>query len=150
MPTCSKCEIDKPLSEYPKSQNKRGFMYHCRDCQRQYGRNHYKNNKTSVISRNRRWDKIQTDLTRNFIYNYLITHQCVDCGETDIIVLEFDHVRGEKLCNISLIFSGGKAFNIGEITAEIEKCDVRCANCHARQTAKRGNFWRYRMSLGDA
>lgn len=28
------------------------------------------------------------------------------------------------------------------ILAEIEKCDVRCANCHRRVTVERGGWWR--------
>ncbi|MGH8894027.1 MAG: hypothetical protein ACRDWY_12095 [Actinomycetes bacterium] len=28
---------------------------------------------------------------------------------------------------------------------EIEKCDVRCSNCHARKTACEDNSWRQRV-----
>ena len=66
--------------------------------------------------------------------DYLRANPCVDCGERDIVVLEFDHVRGEKKYNLSQMTSG--AFGVATIQAEIEKCEVRCANCHRRKTAK--------------
>lgn len=72
------------------------------------------------------------NIIRAFILDYLRTHPCVDCGETDPVVLEFDHVRGEKH------FSIGKAsthnIGLGRLQDEMTKCDVRCANCHRRRT----------------
>lgn len=59
---------------------------------------------------------------------------CVDCGEADPLVLEFDHVRGAKIADISRLVSRGASW--AEIVVEMEKCDVVCRNCHARRTAK--------------
>jgi hypothetical protein len=67
-----------------------------------------------------------------FVLDYLRTHPCVDCGESDPVVLEFDHVRGKKDGSISAMVSAGRP--IAVIQAEIEKCDVRCANCHRETT----------------
>lgn len=77
---------------------------------------------------------------REFICNYLQSHPCLDCGETDIVVLEFDHVRGEKKRTISLMVAEG--YTIKSIQAEIEKCEVACANCHRRRTAQRAGHYR--------
>lgn len=57
---------------------------------------------------------------------------CVDCGESDPIVLEFDHVRGEKKFRIGA--ARRKCGSIGALLAEMAKCDMRCANCHRRKT----------------
>lgn len=65
------------------------------------------------------------------IWWYKSLHPCVDCGETDPIVLEFDHVRGEKLKKVSTFQSRRSAW------AEIQKCDVVCANDHARREWER-------------
>ena len=66
------------------------------------------------------------------VVNYLKEHPCVDCGETDPIVLEFDHIR-DKHKEISRLISDGVSFEM--IQKEIEKCEVRCANCHRKRTA---------------
>jgi hypothetical protein len=63
--------------------------------------------------------------------------ECLDCGTTDTRVLEFDHVRGEKLFNIGGIRKGMKA-----LEEEIAKCDVVCANCHRIRTYDRDKTWR--------
>ena len=68
----------------------------------------------------------------NYITTHFIAHPCVDCGEPDPIVLEFDHVRGVKLTTISLLVSRGHPLRA--IILEIEKCEVRCCNCHRRVT----------------
>ena len=54
---------------------------------------------------------------------------CIDCGyKGHPAALEFDHVRGAKKHTISRIKS------IPEMLKEIEKCDVRCSNCHRIRT----------------
>ncbi len=96
-------------------------------------RRHYMNNRDKIIARARAFSLKQRDVLRCYIDDYLATHHCVDCGESDPVVLEFDHDRTKP-----------KAFNIGEapakgisiktLSSEIEKCEVRCANCHRRKT----------------
>ncbi len=49
-------------------------------------------------------------------------------------MLEFDHVRGEKIR--ALADMAWRGFGIERIEAEIAKCEVRCANCHRRKTAR--------------
>ena len=67
-------------------------------------------------------------------------HPCVDCGESDIVVLEFDHLR-DKTANVSYLISTGE---IPRIKEEIAKCEVVCANCHRRRTSERGGWYRSR------
>lgn len=71
---------------------------------------------------------------------YLAAHPCVDCGESDPVVLEFDHVRGVKEFNISCAVQCG--YGMHRINLEIAKCEIRCCNCHRRVTAKRGNWYK--------
>lgn len=66
------------------------------------------------------------------VFRYLATHPCVDCGEADPVVLEFDHVYGEKRKAVSHMLG---SYSWDSIAAEIDKCEVRCANCHRRKTA---------------
>lgn len=67
------------------------------------------------------------------------------CGEGDIVVLEFDHLR-DKRRSVSTLVGGGWAWS--RILEEIERCEVVCANCHRRRTARRANSYRHRAS-GD-
>lgn len=66
------------------------------------------------------------------ILRHLETHPCVDCGESDVLVLEFDH-RADKTAGIARIANRGR---FKDLEAEIQKCDVRCANCHRRKHLK--------------
>ena len=77
---------------------------------------------------------------------FLIEQACVDCGEADPIVLEFDHVRGTKQDNVSTLI--GRAFSWKRILEEVAKCEVRCANCHRRKTA--AQFWSRKRSTGGS
>jgi hypothetical protein len=91
----------------------------------------------------RNWRNIPYDLQQGKCYQqmyaYLSTHPCIDCKETDIRLLEFDHVRGHKTENISRLLAHG--CNWTTIEAEIIKCEVRCANCHRIQTYERDGDW---------
>lgn len=63
------------------------------------------------------------------------THPCVDCGEADPIVLDFDHVVFPKSFDISKAINQGVSWE--KIEEEIAKCEMRCANCHRRVTYAR-------------
>lgn len=66
---------------------------------------------------------------------YLAEHPCVDCGEADPDVLDFDHVRGEKNANVSDLL--WEKSSLKRLQAEVALCEVRCANCHRRITRRR-------------
>lgn len=58
---------------------------------------------------------------------------CTDCGGVfPQCCMEFDHTRGVKKFGIA-----GRAYTLKQITEEIIKCDVVCANCHNIRTHKR-------------
>lgn len=72
---------------------------------------------------------------RAWVLEYRLNHPCVDCGESDPVCLDFDHVRGVKWANISTLVSKGAT--VATIKDEVRKCDVRCSNCHRKVTALR-------------
>ena len=75
---------------------------------------------------------------RMWVWAYLLDHPCVDCGEVDIRVLEFDHRDPkQKQANISRMVAD--RCGIDRISAEVAKCDVRCANCHRRRSQDEGH-----------
>jgi hypothetical protein len=63
---------------------------------------------------------------------------CADCGiQYPPCVMDFDHVRGEKLFNVGELARGARKVDM--ILAEIDKCEVVCANCHRlRESRRRG------------
>jgi hypothetical protein len=99
---CGSCGATKPVGEFNwrrKSKNQRDSM--CRLCRAEYKRAHCEANKQryvdNAIARRKR---IGAERMR-LIVEYLRAHPCVDCGEDDVLVLEFDH-RGDKLFGISI------------------------------------------------
>jgi transposase-like protein len=76
------------------------------------------------------------------VLEYLRRHPCVDCRECDPVVLEFDHVGLKRAAVTRLAWYG---CSIATIDAEIGECEVRCANCHRRMTAMRGDHFRFRV-----
>jgi len=60
---------------------------------------------------------------------------CADCGQTfDPVVMDFDHVRGEKLFTMG---AGVRCKSTEAVLAELAKCDVVCSNCHRLRTKER-------------
>lgn len=139
MKQCAWCALSKPLSEFTKNRREKdGYRRVCRDCSTEYERNRYRGNPSVRM----RQVKGQTDrLYRNrlYLYNYLKDHPCIDCGEPDPIVLEFDHVRGKKKAPISQLVA--QCFSLLTIQKEMGKCEVRCANCHRRKTSRQFNWY---------
>lgn len=135
MKKCPKCIQTLPLELFGKNRAARdGLQVYCCSCRKQVRRKWYEkkldNHKNSVKS----WQRKQLEEIRIVVIDYLKEHPCVDCGEDDPVVLEFDHVRGEKKGSISEMV--GARRSLKTILDEIDKCDVRCCNCHRRKTAK--------------
>ena len=60
---------------------------------------------------------------------------CQDCGgKFPYYILDFDHVRGNKVANISGMLN---YYSIEDIFKEIDKCEIVCANCHRNRTFHR-------------
>ena len=95
----------------------------------------------------------QRDAKRQWVCEYLIDNPCVDCGEEDILVLEFDH-RGDSPKSKAVSVMINSTYSLKTLIAEVEKCDVRCANCHKRKTIERfGETYRTRfmtLRIGSA
>jgi hypothetical protein len=75
------------------------------------------------LARVRRNDARYEAEKRSWIMAYLTEHPCVDCGENDREVLDFDHVRGEKTAAVSAFVRGG--YSLAKLVAEVDLCEVR-------------------------
>lgn len=136
---CTKCGFEKSSGDFSwknKKKLKRRSM--CKACHSAYRRQHYLDNIGKYKEKARRWnDENKADrllVARRLVFDHFLIHPCVDCGEADPVVLEFDHVRGEKYKTVSELMTGDYA--LFTLQREIDKCEVRCANCHRRKTAR--------------
>ena len=147
MKFCPRCKENKALDEFYRKKDRRAGSY-CKPCQHAYVREHYQ--KTSAVYNKRRYalHLIYTERNRRIVLDHLMQHACIDCNESDILVLDFDHVRGTKHGDISRMIVGGTSART--LQAEIDKCVVRCANCHRRKTAHERGSYRTRLWLYQA
>ena len=128
------CHEFLPLAAFAyRSKQTKRRQGHCKQCQRIYARQHYKEH--SELHNQRRYQnhKKYVASNRQAILEYLSGKSCTDCGEADPVVLEFDHVRGDKRYDISRLLW---IATWPAIVRELGKCVVRCANCHRRKTAR--------------
>lgn len=130
MKQCSTCGLLLPLSEFQIRDVSKGT---CRQCRSEYNRAYYQANSERYKAFRRRNQPRYRQQRRELLRDYLKDKKCVDCGERDPMVLEFDHVRGQKACDIGTMLSH---YCWTRITEELQKCEVRCANCHRRKTAR--------------
>jgi hypothetical protein len=146
---CPGCDLILGIDQFNwKNRAKGRRQVRCRDCTKEQVRNHYANNRCYYLKKARIRNDIVLRDQQKQVLEYLSVHPCVDCGESDVVCLDFDHVRGEKKGDIGRML-GNHAWTT--IVAEIAKCDVRCANCHRRQTAKRLGSYRFvALQVDDA
>jgi len=131
---CAKCQLELPIDLFSRARGGRPASY-CKPCTQAYCRAHYAKN--SEQHNKRRYLKSKRDAVRNRAYTvaYMRAHPCVDCGEADILVLEFDHIDpSTKKYALSDLSRSGHSLDM--LKREIAKCEVRCIKCHRRRTAR--------------
>ena len=137
---CSRCGETKPAHEFAwRRRRKLQRDTYCRGCRAAYGKKHYEANKQKYVEQAAARKRRVAVERWMYLLEHFRQHPCADCGETDPIVLEFDHTGDDKAFNIS---EGLISRPWPVILAEIAKCDVVCANCHRRRTAGRGGHTR--------
>lgn len=127
---CSKCKKEKPRSEFNtrgKAQwNKGKLRSQCKVCEKSYQSQTPEKVLARVYATRKR--------NKEFLWKYLLEHPCIDCGETDPIVLEPDHLDPtQKTDGVSRLVHNTRS--LAAIEAELDKCEIVCANCHRRRTA---------------
>ena len=92
MKICIKCNYPKEDIEFVfRSKGKNTRRNVCRSCCKEYTKNHYKKNKSVYIKRARKFNDNQKEENRKKLLDFLKDKRCIDCGNNDIRVLEFDH-----------------------------------------------------------
>ena len=145
MKVCTICRSPRENSEFNrKSASRDGLQNVCRDCNRAQARDYYARNREAHVRIIMQRKAEQRRVAIDAVADHLLTHPCVDCGEADVRVLDFDHrVGASKEADVMRLVQHG--YSLSRIMAEVAKCDVRCRNCHAKVTYERmGHNWRSR------
>ncbi len=131
---CGRCGKRKPVGKFAwKSQAKGVRSSNCKSCHASYSREHYKSHRQKYLDKaSKRNSRIRSEV-RDWIQRFLRSSHCIDCGETDPIVLDFDH-RGNK--DFCISHHARRNVSLDRVKKEASKCDVRCANCHRRKHVK--------------
>lgn len=119
MKLCNICDEIKSPEEFRKRKSKRGYILdsYCKICRREY-----------MMERYRRLRKE---------YIELLGGECVSCGTVEN--LHFDHID----CNDKAITVGQLLnFSKEKVLAELEKCQLLCAQCHTEKSREEGDFWK--------
>lgn len=105
-----------------------------KDRMRQYRRDWYYRNREASIEKAYAQRRIQRQTAKEYV-NALKADPCTDCGgQFPPVAMQFDHLR-DKEYGIAAMVSNG--LPVHRIQAEIAKCELVCANCHAIRTQKR-------------
>lgn len=126
--TCSKCQETKDIDLFARDS--------CKTCAAKYMKAYWdahpkqKKKHLQLVDRNKKRKKAKGDV----LIQRLKAAPCMDCKISYIpYVMDFDHVRGIKVKNVSLM----RYFSEPAILSEIAKCDLVCANCHRIRTFNR-------------
>jgi hypothetical protein len=140
---CTRCGLSKPITEFSIKNKRTGRRaWQCHSCIAARSREHYRRNKPRYLARNRRNKRRYRSRNRSRKAEYVAGLACVDCGESDPVLLEFDHRdAADKLANVSRLMA---AHSWARVQVEIAKCDIRCVNCHRRRTAAQFGWTKHR------
>ena len=133
---CSRCGEIRDSSNFSFKNRAKGLLHSfCRACHKAWNRAHYEKNRATYIATAQRNNAIYIAENLRRLLEFLLDNPCVDCGETDPLVLDFDHrdPSTKRMEVSSLVRHAGSWSALEE---EIAKCDVRCANDHRRRTAR--------------
>ena len=143
---CGTCKVVKPVKEFGANRAKRGGLQSsCRTCRRGINAAYYQRTRDTLYPSRQDRKRRVVDQNRQNLVRYLLEHPCVDCGEIDVVVLQFDH-QSDKVTEVSALVTSGVSWR--RILAEIVKCDVVCANDHARRTA--GSYGWFKATLASS
>ena len=133
---CCKCRGFKPLEEYHANNTRPdGRQGVCRECKKLYIRSHYSENKVYYKEKAR----ARTRALVLKVQEIKSSLGCGRCGERHPACLHFHH-RDSRHKEFSLARSASKSWE--RVLAEMLKCDLLCANCHAKHHfSENGNNW---------
>ncbi len=146
MKICTKCGISKEKTDFFVKDKASGRMHaQCKACykanRQTYYLAHYKKYRAHYLQRAKERRKQLRSEFHDNMRDYLSGKACLQCGESDMRVLEFDHLDpSSKKFNISQAMKLG--YKWSDTLNEINKCRILCANCHKRHTSSQFGWYK--------
>ena len=102
MKRCNSCGKEKDEEEFNWRYKTLGMRHPtCRECQKPFRKNWYEGDaKGRHLQNVKERKQAVREVAREYVYQYLSTHPCISCGESNPVVLEFHHRSGNcsKTC----------------------------------------------------
>lgn len=125
MKTCTRCKLKKTGVAFSVNKSKAGGVSsYCKECNKQYLKNHYANNKPYY----RKKRAMQSKMIREYIKEAKRNSSCTTCGESNPATIDFHHNGNDKI----ITMARAKSYSLGKVKKEIDKCIKLCANCHRK------------------
>lgn len=133
MKKCCRCHEVKNKTEFNKQSSKKdGLQGHCKECQRLWYRQYYKNSPKEKQRLKKKREKLIEE--KRSLLREKKSVPCKDCGKSyPYYVMDFDHLEKKSFT----IASSLPFNNIEQLKKEIEKCEIVCSNCHRERTHAR-------------
>ena len=145
MPICITCGEEKAEEQFSWRWQAQGVRQKvCKACRKIEISQWYERHKEEHLLNVRKNTDAQRQVLREYIRAYLAQHPCVECGESDLVVLEFDHLSDKERAVSEMV---GRGVSIEKLQREIEKCQVLCANCHRRKTTRERHWFKDDQTL---
>ena len=132
MKICSKCKINKDLTEFNKNNSKKDkLQLYCKSCKKIEDNKYCNKNKVLIKENNK--IKYSKNLILINELRELLGNKCIKCNENRLHLLDFHHLDPkEKTYNVTQIISyyGFGKNAIFKAKEEIKKCILLCSNCH--------------------
>lgn len=143
MKHCNVCDKSLPLEAFGKNKARYdGLQSRCKSCRREYQNAWFQDNKELQSQRIKKNRDAKKKILSDYIWSLLSTTPCMDCGEANPLVLEFDH-RDPAMKEYKIAACrGAKTIGLDTLKQEIAKCDIICANCHRIRTQNMFGSWR--------
>ena len=142
---CTGCQEEKPIAEFSVKNWKTGTrVRRCHACIAAVSRAHYWRDPQAYVAKAR--VNRQKNRNRNRVNKARLLESlaCLDCGQRDPVVLEFDHRDADlKVASVSRMSA---THSWATVLTEVAKCDVRCVNCHRRRTARQFGWGQHQLS----
>ena len=124
MKVCTKCEVEKPYTEFYKAKSKPGgYAYSCKACSDTANKNSRDKDPARYNGYRHNFKQKINELANE----YKVSRGCICCGENSHpVVLELHHLDPlEKENDPSVMRTSWQRW-----LTEAQKCVVICANCH--------------------